>query len=196
MMVTISSWFSFVSSLITVPTAITLIRILCVPVILACMMAHNWAAASVFFVIASCTDLIDGALARYLGQESFFGAFLDPIADKLLLISSFTGFALFYKASAIPIWFLAFLILSELVVLFLAFYWGVVKKSMVIKPTRLGRLTSFGQILVIGWLLGCSMTQTVPATVFWVLLGLIIVARLCTYIDYAYRAFFVKGPHD
>jgi cardiolipin synthase len=197
MMVTISAWFSFVSSLITVPTAITLVRILCVPIILACMMAHNWAAASLFFVIASFTDLIDGALARYLGQESFFGAFLDPIADKLLLISSFTGFALYYKASAIPVWFLLFLIFSELIVVFLAFYWGVIKKSMVIKPTRLGRLTSFGQILVIGWLLWCSVTQSAPTQVFWLLLGLVVIARLCTYIDYAYRAFFVKGSaHD
>ncbi len=184
-----AAWLTVGLSVVNIPTAITLLRILFVPWIVVCMMFHYWIAATVFFVLASLTDLIDGALARYLNQETFFGSFLDPIADKLLLISSFTGFALFYEASAIPLWFLVFLVLSELVLVFLAFYWGVVKKNMVIKPTRLGKLTSFGQILFIGWLLWCSVTGIVPGPVFWLLLGLVVTARLCTYIDYCFIAF-------
>ncbi len=180
-----SAWFAFGMSLVNIPTLVTLVRIVCIPWIVACMMTNHWLSASIFFIIASVSDLIDGALARYLRQETFFGSYLDPIADKLLLISSFTGFALYYKASAIPLWFLAFIIVSELVLVALAFYWGVFKRTMVIKPTRLGKLTSFGQVLVLGWLFWCSVTRVLPGRIFWLLLGLVVVSRLCTYIDYA-----------
>lgn len=191
-----SSWVALGLSVLNVPTTITLLRILLVPFIIASMMDHQWMVAGIFFGVASATDLIDGALARYLQQETFFGSFLDPIADKLLLISSFVGFALFYKASIIPAWFLLFIIVSELVVVALAFYWGVVKKNMVIKPTRLGKLTSFGQILFIGWLFLCSLTHVMPVPLFWLLLTLVVLARICIYIDYLIIAFRKGSSHD
>lgn len=181
----ISSWLA----LFNLPTIITSLRIVFIPVIIGCMMEHNWVGAGIFFTIASLTDLIDGALARYLQQETFFGSYLDPIADKLLLISSFSGFALFYKASAIPVWFLMFIVLSEAILVGLALYWGVIKRSMVIKPTRLGKLTSFGQILFIGWLFWCTIIHVTPGPLFWLLLMLVIISRFCTYIDYGYNAF-------
>lgn len=191
-----SSWIALGLSVLNVPTTITLLRILFVPFIIASMMAHQWMVAGIFFALASATDLIDGALARYLQQETFFGSFLDPIADKLLLISSFVGFALFYKASVIPPWFLVFIIGSELIVVALAFYWGVVKKSMVIRPTRLGKLTSFAQILFIGWLFLCSLVPVMPLPLFWLLLGLVVLARVCIYIDYGFIAFRKDSSHD
>ena len=74
-----------------VPNFITLLRICLIPFFIACFYlpfkyAHIFTA--ILFALASVTDWLDGFLARKLGQVSPFGAFLDPVADKLLVASS------------------------------------------------------------------------------------------------------------
>ena len=74
---------------VTIPTAITLFRIGLIPLfVLVFYLPFAWSnmAATVIFGIASITDWIDGYLARALKQESPFGAFLDPVADKLMVV--------------------------------------------------------------------------------------------------------------
>lgn len=73
---------------LTLPTILTLFRILLLPVIVVLFyLPEAWArpAAALVFVVAGATDWLDGYLARRLGQESPFGAFLDPVADKLMV---------------------------------------------------------------------------------------------------------------
>ena len=70
------------------PNSLTLVRILLIPVfILVFYLPYNWthAAAAVIFAAGAVTDWLDGFLARRLKQTSRFGAFLDPVADKLLV---------------------------------------------------------------------------------------------------------------
>ncbi len=72
----------------TLPTIITLFRIILIPVfVVVFYLPVPWAytAAAIVFMLASITDWIDGYLARVLNQESAFGAFLDPVADKLMV---------------------------------------------------------------------------------------------------------------
>ena len=71
-----------------IPNTLTIIRILLIPVfILVFYLPYNWthAAAAILFALGAFTDWLDGYLARKLGQTSRFGAFLDPVADKLLV---------------------------------------------------------------------------------------------------------------
>lgn len=73
------------------PNLLTLLRILLVPVfILAYYLSYSWAPplATILFVLAALTDWLDGYLARRLNQTSAFGAFLDPVADKLMVASA------------------------------------------------------------------------------------------------------------
>jgi len=88
---------------------LTLFRLLLIPAILIAILyrAHGWA-LSLFFV-AGITDLIDGLVARLLNQKTTLGAYLDPIADKLLLSSSFVVLALI---GSIP-WWVTILVLSR-----------------------------------------------------------------------------------
>ena len=79
------------SSLTSLPNSLTLMRIVLIPVFIILFYlpfpsAHHFAAA--IFALASFTDWLDGFLARKLKQMSLFGAFLDPVADKLLVASS------------------------------------------------------------------------------------------------------------
>ena len=73
------------------PNILTLTRVLCIPLLVAVFyFAGSFAglAAAVVFVLAAITDWLDGWLARLLKQESEFGAFLDPVADKLIVATA------------------------------------------------------------------------------------------------------------
>jgi CDP-diacylglycerol--glycerol-3-phosphate 3-phosphatidyltransferase len=77
-----------IEMILTLPTLLTLFRIILIPVfVIVFYMPVAWAntAAAAIFVVASVTDWLDGYLARVMGQESHFGAFLDPVADKLMV---------------------------------------------------------------------------------------------------------------
>ena len=74
-----------------IPNILTLIRILLIPVLVAVFfLEHSWArqAAATIFIVAAITDWFDGYLARQLNQTSKFGAFLDPVADKLMVAAA------------------------------------------------------------------------------------------------------------
>ncbi|MFT5397218.1 MAG: CDP-diacylglycerol--glycerol-3-phosphate 3-phosphatidyltransferase [Gammaproteobacteria bacterium] len=74
---------------ITVPTAVTLFRIALIPLfVVVFYLPYAWSnlAAASIFALASASDWVDGYLARILKQESSFGAFLDPVADKLMVV--------------------------------------------------------------------------------------------------------------
>jgi len=80
-----------VDTLTSLPNLLTLLRILLIPVfVVVFYLPFSWAhvAAAVIFALASFTDWLDGYLARRLKQISPFGAFLDPVADKLLVATS------------------------------------------------------------------------------------------------------------
>src|SRR5450631_2146809 len=89
-----------------VPNALTWLRILMIPAILALfyLLPYPWAdpAACAAFALAGITDTLDGYYARKLGQTSRLGAFLDPVADKLIVAA-----ALVLIVSADPRWFIA-----------------------------------------------------------------------------------------
>ena len=74
---------------ITLPTAITLFRVALIPLfVLVFYLPFSWAniAATSIFIVAAFSDWVDGYLARSMKQESVFGAFLDPVADKLMVV--------------------------------------------------------------------------------------------------------------
>ena len=93
----------------TVPNQITFLRLGFLPLFLILMSYEDYRWALFVLVIAALSDGIDGLLARKLNQRSALGAYLDPIADKLLLSSSFVILA-FKKQLA---WWLTILVLSR-----------------------------------------------------------------------------------
>ena len=71
----------------TTASKITLLRVAMIPVFMALMLMGLTIPALIVFIVASCTDFVDGYIARHYHQVSNFGKFLDPLADKLLVIS-------------------------------------------------------------------------------------------------------------
>lgn len=180
--------YDFVSrglSSITIPTYLTLIRFALIPWIVVSISSQAWTMAFVLLAIAGFTDIIDGPLARYLNQESVIGAFLDPCADKLLLGSCYISLCMLGGYSAtIPLWFVLFTIISELLFVAIALYLVFVKKNHGIQPSKLGKLSGLAQILFIGWILIGRMYTIHADSLFFLLLALVVIARLYAFIDY------------
>lgn len=73
--------------LLNIPNLLSLLRIILIPLLIYLLYTKSWIWALILFAAASLTDLLDGWSARKLNQESEFGKFIDPLADKFLVIS-------------------------------------------------------------------------------------------------------------
>jgi len=130
----------------TVPNQITLLRLGFLPafVILIAYERYRWALA--VLVVAALTDGIDGLLARKLNQKSALGAYLDPIADKLLLSTSFVILAFKHVLS----WWLTILVLSrDVLILMVAAVILLISGYRPFPPSIFGKLTTFFQIALV-----------------------------------------------
>lgn len=137
----------------TVPNQLTFLRLAFLPgFIIATLYDHfDWAFG--ILVIAALTDALDGLLARRLDQKTALGAYLDPIADKLLLSSSFIVLALKAKVS----WWLTILVLSrDVLILAAAVVILLVVGYRPLPPTLYGKLTTGVQIGFVFVVVGVS----------------------------------------
>ncbi len=130
----------------TVPNQITLLRLGFLPFFLILISYEEYRWALLILVVAALTDGVDGLLARKLHQRSALGAHLDPIADKLLLSSSFVILAMAKKIA----WWLTILILSrDLLILVVAAVIILISGYRPFPPSLLGKMTTFFQILLV-----------------------------------------------
>jgi cardiolipin synthase (CMP-forming) len=130
----------------TVPNQITFLRLGFLPVFLILISYEEYRWALLVLVVAGLSDGIDGLLARKLNQRSALGAYLDPIADKLLLSSSFIILA-FKKQLA---WWLTILVLSrDVLILIVAVVILLVSGYRPFPPSIYGKLTTGCQIVLV-----------------------------------------------
>jgi cardiolipin synthase len=130
----------------TVPNQITLLRLGFLPIFLILISYEDYRWALAVLVVAGLSDGIDGLLARKLNQRSSLGAYLDPIADKLLLSSSFVILA-FKKEIA---WWLTIIVLSrDVLILVVAVVIILIWGYRPFPPSLLGKMTTFFQIVLV-----------------------------------------------
>jgi cardiolipin synthase len=130
----------------TVPNQITLLRLGFLPVFLTLIAYQRYRWALLVLVVAGLSDAIDGLLARKLNQHSSLGAYLDPIADKLLLSSSFVILA--YK-TRIAWWTTIIVISRDILMLTVAIVIILISGYRPFPPSVLGKLTTFFEILLV-----------------------------------------------
>ncbi|MGH7964744.1 MAG: CDP-alcohol phosphatidyltransferase family protein [Candidatus Binatia bacterium] len=134
-------------SVLTLPNVVTLLRIGAIPVFLILLTDNQYTAALVVFLLAGATDSLDGALARLTNSHTALGAYIDPLADKLLLVSSFVILAFL---GFIPRW-LAILVISRDVIILLGFVvlFFVTGHSIAVRPSFIGKASTFFQLLTV-----------------------------------------------
>jgi CDP-diacylglycerol--glycerol-3-phosphate 3-phosphatidyltransferase len=177
--------------LVNVANALTIVRILLVPVFVVCLVAGGtgWRlAALAVFAVASVTDLVDGRLARSRGLVTDFGKIADPIADKAL-----TGAALISLSALgeLPDWVTALILIREVGVTLLRF--AVIRRG-VIAASPGGKLKTLLQVAAIClYVLPASLSP--PAVVKEVVMAAAVVVTLVTGADYVVRAVrLYRGP--
>ncbi|MBS1986579.1 CDP-alcohol phosphatidyltransferase family protein [Candidatus Dependentiae bacterium] len=157
--------------ILTLSTCITFMRIALVPCVVTAIAAESWGQVLILFGVAAITDVLDGMLARLRNEKTVFGACLDPIADKLLIISSVAELSRTEQLSpVIPAWFVWLMVSKELLlvssVMLLYLWYG----SVTIAPTRLAKLTTVAQVLFVMLLVTSYWCNHSLGTAYYVML--------------------------
>src|SRR3974377_965891 len=130
----------------TVPNQITLLRLGFLPFFLILILYERYRWALFVLLFVALTDAVDGYLARTLHQKSALGAYLDPIADKLLLSSSFIVLAMAKKIA----WWLTVLVLSrDVLLLVVSAVILIIQGYRPFPPSLLGKATTFFEIALV-----------------------------------------------
>jgi len=175
----------------TVPNQITLLRLGFLPFFLILISYQRYRWALLILIFAGLGDGIDGLLARRLHQRSALGAYLDPIADKLLLSSSFLILA-FDKRLA---WWLTILVLSrDILILVVAAVIILISGYRRFPPTLYGKLTTFFQIVLVFAVVAAS---AFPAGWLTALIGglIVVVAALTVVSGFHYSVIIARRLH-
>ena len=142
-----------------VPNFITLLRIILVPVIVILLIQDSFLEALVVFVVASVSDAVDGFLARIMKKQTVIGAYLDPIADKALLASTFVTLAVLH---VIPPWLAVIVISRDFIILLGVSVLFLMEFSVEIRPALISKMTT---VLQATTLFLALFTQSLPCRV-------------------------------
>ncbi|MCP4010005.1 MAG: CDP-alcohol phosphatidyltransferase family protein [Proteobacteria bacterium] len=152
------------------PNLLTLLRIVMVPVVIVLLNQNEYPLALFVFTMAGITDGLDGWIAKKYQLQSALGAMLDPIADKLLLVSTYTMLAVL---GDIPFWLLILVLFRDLLIV--GGYWILVAmdKKAEIQPIWVSKFNTFFQILLVvlvlvhqsGWMMLDSLISATIAMV-------------------------------
>ncbi|GAC12996.1 CDP-diacylglycerol--glycerol-3-phosphate 3-phosphatidyltransferase [Aliiglaciecola lipolytica] len=159
----------------TIPNIITMLRVLLIPVfVVVYFLDWEWArqAGAFIFWFAAITDWFDGYLARKLKQSTAFGAFLDPVADKLIVAAALLMITHSYNTVWITI--PAILLMSrEVYISALREWMGQQGKSDIVAVSFLGKAKTMAQMLALIGLLS-EMDYFMGYPIYWVKLGYVL----------------------
>lgn len=172
----------------TLPNFITLVRLAALPFFLLCISDGRFDLALGIFVAAGLSDGVDGFLARRFDMKSALGAYLDPIADKLLLMSSYLFLAIpsYPAAVKVPVW-LALMVLSRDFLMLLVGLLLILTAGMKrFPPTWAGKVTTVTQIVTVLIVL-CANLWTLPREVLLIAFGATASVTVFSGFDYVHR---------
>ena len=165
----------------TTANKITIFRVICIPVFIVLMYMDGAAryGALAVFVIASLSDLLDGYIARHYNQVSNFGKFMDPLADKILVI---TAMLLFVESGRMPGWVLALVVAREFAVSGLRLV--AVEQGRVIAAAKSGKIKTASTMVCIILMLLIGVPYSAPDYLGMVCNAVILLTTLYSGIEY------------
>ena len=141
-------------SFANIPNTLTLFRLVCIPIIIGCIIFQNfflnWLAL-ILYILACLSDFFDGYIARKFSIESTFGKFLDPIADKILVISIIFILVAISKIEGLLIYPSLIIIVREVLVSGLREFF--VQNKPDINVSKLSKIKTFLQMVTLGFLI-------------------------------------------
>jgi len=175
-------------AVLNLPNFLTLIRILTIPFFLVCLAYHRYSEALIIFIAGGVTDFLDGLAARWLHQETRLGSYLDPVADKLLVFSSYVMLG---SIEAIPIWLVVIVVTRDVFILLgcgIIFY--QIGEKFEARPTVIGKGSTMLQLATLAAALtALHDPRLLPALVLDALVAATAAATVLSGIQYLYRGF-------
>ncbi|NOY62689.1 MAG: CDP-alcohol phosphatidyltransferase family protein [Gammaproteobacteria bacterium] len=129
-----------------IPNAISILRIALVPMLVLLLVQARFTEALLLFAIAGVSDALDGFLAKHYGWVSRLGSILDPLADKLLLVSSYVTLGLL---GFLPLWLVVAVIARDIIIVLGGWAFHRVIGPYEMHPTYISKANTFTQILMI-----------------------------------------------
>ena len=172
--------------LLNLPNFLTLIRIASIPFFLVLLSAQLYWESFIVFIIGGLTDFLDGLVARLMNQQTAIGAYLDPVADKLLVMSSFVMLGL---ADALPAW-IAVIVVSRDILILVGYgiIYLLLDERPKVEPSIIGKLSTLLQLVTVGAiLLLLANPQMLDLLVKDLLIGAMAVATVWSGLQYLYR---------
>jgi len=187
---------------VNVPNLLTWLRILMIPVVIGVFyVPEPWLSswernliATVVFAVAAITDWLDGYLARLLKQQSAFGAFLDPVADKLMICASLIVLVELERVNAI----IAFVIIGrEIAISAMREWMAKIGKSKSVAVNFLGKVKTISQMIAVPLLLYHDRIGLFnPQRIGMWLIYLAAILTLVSMFNYLQRAMAPRAPGD
>jgi cardiolipin synthase (CMP-forming) len=135
---------------LSIPNLITLARILLVPVIVWAITSGEMLAAFVLFLAAGVSDAVDGFIAKRFNMASELGAYLDPLADKALIVSIYVALGI---SGAIPRWLVILVVSRDIMIVGAVILSWLVGKPIPVRPLPISKVNTAGQIVLAGLVL-------------------------------------------
>lgn len=168
------------------PTILTLFRILLVAPVMIGIFMDNLPAriiTIICFVLASITDFVDGRWARRAGIVTDFGAFLDPLADKMLVNLTFLALT---TLNIVPVWMFGVILIRDFMVDGLRM--AAARKNITLAASKFGKLKTMAQMIVLTMILiNMIFGNEILATVNTILLYIVVLLTVLSGVDYLYK---------
>jgi len=133
--------------MLNLPNCLTLFRILTIPIFLEFLAYQYYWQALLVFAIGGLTDFLDGFFARRMNQQTALGTYLDPVADKLLVI---TSFVMLGSMGGIPVWLTVIVVVRDaLIVVGYGIIYFLVEERFQVRPSLIGKWSTTLQLLTL-----------------------------------------------
>ncbi|HEY7296957.1 MAG TPA: CDP-alcohol phosphatidyltransferase family protein [Xanthobacteraceae bacterium] len=149
----------------SIPNLITLARILLVPVIVWAIASNEMQVAFGLFIAGGVSDLVDGFLAKRFRMATELGAYLDPLADKAMLVSIYVALGI---VQAIPRWLVILVVWRDIMIVTAVILSWLVDKPVKLKPLAISKVNTLAQVLLAAFVLarlgvGLHLEATIEA---------------------------------
>lgn len=133
-----------------IPNAITILRIIVLPFFINFLLYGYYSYALIIFFLAGVSDALDGFLARVLNKKTRLGAYLDPLADKLMLTSAFVTLAILKE---IPLWVTVTIVSRDIIMIMGTLTMILMNGNYWVSPSIWGKVTTNMEVLLISLVL-------------------------------------------
>lgn len=166
---------------LTIPNAITVARFAAVPVVVHAMVFGEWTLAFAAFALAGVSDAVDGYIARHFHQRSTLGIYMDPLADKALIVAASVTLA---WLGLLPMWLVLLIAMRDIAIVGAVAVMNFGRKRLSVKPLAVSKWNTGFQLALVGWILAANAFEWPGAVLTNTLMGAVVLLTVVSAAGY------------